>query len=186
MKTSKTVFIEYSTFRKGQHFITVVHVEKGKRQIIGRIFKVYDKENDKYVYYAKDFMGNDVFVDTKELYALKNQFIDCGKTMAMSIPSLPNQKEHDDFPYSERIGKKSSKEKPSRDKELKQVREKSKPTEKDKETKVEKDHDDKLENEHDEKYKNEQPEKSEREQELEEVRERDNDQELNQDQEIER
>jgi hypothetical protein len=188
MKTSKTVFIEYSTFRKGQHFMTVVNVEKGKRQIIGRIFKVYDKENEKYIYYAKDSMGNDVFVDTKDLYALKKNFIECGKTMAMSIPIALGQKEHDDFPYSEKIGKKQPKEKSSRENELKQVRGKSKPTEKDKETKVEKEHDDKLENKHDEKYKNEQPEKSEREQELEQVREQNNDRENDQEveQEIDR
>ena len=194
MKDTKTVFIEYSTFRKGQHFMTVVHVEKGKRQIIGRIFKVYDKEKEKFSYYAKDWAGNDVFVDTKDIYALKKNFIECGKTMVMSIPAGPNQKEHDDFPYSEKTGKKQTpKEKTSRENELKQVREKSKPTEKGKETKVEKEHDDKLENEHDEKYNNDQPEneqseKSEREQELEEIRERDNDQEKDQDidQEIDR
>ena len=214
MKDTKTVFIEYSTFRKGQHFMTVVHVEKGKRQIIGRIFKVYDKEKEKFSYYAKDWAGNDVFVDTKDIYALKKNFIECGKTMVMSIPAGPNQKEHDDFPYSEKTGKKQTpKEKTSRENELKQAREKSKPTEKGKETKVEKEHDDKLENEHDEKYKNgiadkddpdyeeyeaikeqygdeflERGENWQREQELEEIRERDNDHEKDQDidQEIDR
>ncbi|MFH2141269.1 MAG: hypothetical protein ABIJ97_02515 [Bacteroidota bacterium] len=177
MKDSKTVFIEYSTFRKGQHFMTVVHVEKGKRQIIGRIFKVYDKEKEKNIYYAKDSMGNDVFVDTKELYALKKQFKECGKSMAMSIPAGPNPKEHDDFPYSKKTGTKQSKEKSSREKDLKELRQRNSPT-------TEKEQETKNENKEPENEQSK-PEKSDREKELEEVREKDNDQEKDQDMEQE-
>lgn len=180
MKDSKIVFIEYSTARRGQHFMTVVNVSKGKRQIIGRIFRKYDAEKKKMFYTAKDWMGNDVFVDTHDLYALKQNFIECGKTMAMTIPAGPNQKNHDDYPYSEKTGTKQSKEKPAREKELANIRnknsEKGKESEKDQETQNEN-----KEPEND----NSKPEKSDRENELEQIRDQNNEQEKDEEMEQE-
>ncbi len=99
MKTqtnSKTVFIEYSTAVKGQHFMTVMQNEHGKRQIIGRVFRDWDKDNKKMNYTARDWAGNEIFADTKDLYAIKKKFIENGKVMAQTIPSdHPHNKEED-------------------------------------------------------------------------------------------
>lgn len=90
-KKSKTVFIEYSSYNKGQHFMTVVQTQDHKRIIIGRVYKEYDKENKKTKYYATDFEGNQVFKDTTELYVLKQKFIEYGPSMAIVIPSMPGK-----------------------------------------------------------------------------------------------
>jgi hypothetical protein len=90
-KKSKTVFIEYSSYNKGQHFMTVVQTQDHKRIIIGRVYKVYDKENKKTHYYATDFEGNQVFKNITELYALKQKFIEHGPNLAMVVPSVPGK-----------------------------------------------------------------------------------------------
>ena len=186
MKKNKVVFVEYSTAMRGQHFMTVILVKDGQRQIIGRVYRKYDKENEKTIYWATDWTGNQIFADVKDLYALKKNFIEHGDTLAMAIPiDFKPRKERDDHPYSENIGKKQSpKEKSTRTKELKQTREKTNNTEKEKEIKVEKEHDNNLEKEHNEKFDiNKQDDQKEheqqREQEMEEVR--DNEQDLDQD-----
>ncbi len=90
-QTSKTVFIEYSSYTKGQHFMTVVQTQDHKRIIIGRVYREYDKENKKSHYYATDFAGNPIFKDAKGLTELKQNFIEYGKTMAQTIPNVQKQ-----------------------------------------------------------------------------------------------
>jgi hypothetical protein len=87
---SKVVFIEYASAKKGQHFITVMGRPDGRKQIIGRIFKEYDKENKKYMYTAADREGKSLFESTPNLYELKKQFIENEKNLA---PDLPLNKE---------------------------------------------------------------------------------------------
>lgn len=90
-KKSKTVFVEYSTADKDQHFMTVVQNKDHHRIIIGRIYKEYNKENKKYEYYATDFANNQVFTDYKDLYAIKKQFIEHGDSLAYAVPVNPNR-----------------------------------------------------------------------------------------------
>jgi len=90
-KKGKTVFVEYSSYEKGQHFMTVVQTKDHKRIIIGRIYKVYDKENKKTKYLATDFAGNQIFKDTNELTTLKQKFIENGQNLVMLVPSLPSK-----------------------------------------------------------------------------------------------
>jgi len=90
-KKGKTVFVEYSSYEKGQHFMTVVQTKDYKRIIIGRVYKVYDKENKKTKYLATDFFGNQIFKDTNELTALKQKFIENGQNLVMLVPSLPSK-----------------------------------------------------------------------------------------------
>ena len=89
IKRGKTVFIEYSSAEKGQHFMTVVQTQDHKRIIIGRIYREYDNEKKKTQYRATDFQGNQVFVDYKDIYTLKKKFIEYGQSLAMAIPSIP-------------------------------------------------------------------------------------------------
>lgn len=94
-KEGKTVFIEYSTAEKGQHFMTVVQTMDHKRQIIGRIYREYDKEKGKSIYTANDWEGNPIFKDTHDLTSLKKKFIENGKTMAIAIPKVPHEPKHE-------------------------------------------------------------------------------------------
>jgi len=142
-KKSKTVFIEYSSSAKGQHFITVMQNTDGQRQIIGRIFREYDEENKKPRYRAEDWAGNAVFVDIKELPELKKKFIEHGKNLAMIIPKNPVRQMHKDregYPFSKNN---------QRGKEIKQIREKK--TTKDKSKEVLKTNPDQKEKEQDSK-----------------------------------
>lgn len=100
-KKSKTIFIEYSSANKGQHFMTVVQTENHNRTIIGRIFREYDTATKKTKYLATDFAGNRVFVDDKDLSTLKRHFIESGKSLAqavLAIPRVPKQNERQIFP----------------------------------------------------------------------------------------
>jgi len=105
MKTQKekTVFIEYSSSEKGQHFMTVIQLANGKKNIIGRIYKEYDKENKKMNYIAHDWAGNQVFADTHDLFTLKKKFVESGKYMIQTIPNKHFQNEEKDVEtYSEK------------------------------------------------------------------------------------
>jgi len=104
---SRVVFIEYASTKKpGQHFLTVMTTVDRKKQIIGRMFKEYDKETKKYKYNAVDREGNALFEPTQNLYELKKQFIANEKTLAVSQNSV----------------EKDAIENPSREGELKEVR----------------------------------------------------------------
>lgn len=93
-RADKIVFIEYSSNKPGQHFMTVMKNVDGKRRIIGRIFREYDPENKKTVYTARDWAGNPVFQDIPDLTSLKKSFIEHSKTLALTIPKDPaRQKE---------------------------------------------------------------------------------------------
>lgn len=124
-KKGKTVFVEYSTADKGQHFITVVQNQNHQRIIIGRIYREFDKENKKYKFYATDFANNQVFADYKDLYAIKKQFIEHGESLAMSAPVNPNR--------SREAGGLISSPKVERSNELKDVRDRKSSKEKTKE-----------------------------------------------------
>jgi hypothetical protein len=124
-KKSKTVFIEYSTAEKGQHFMTVVENVDHKRVIIGRIFREYNSETKQTKYLATDFAGNQVFADTNELYALKKKFVEHGETLAMAVPVALKQ--------SKQVGKIPFSQKDERKTEVKNIREKKPTKEKTKE-----------------------------------------------------
>jgi hypothetical protein len=119
---SKTVFVEYSTAEKDQHFMTVSQNKDHQRVIIGRIYREYDKEAKKYKYYATDYASNQIFTDYKDLYAIKKQFIEHGDSLAMSVPVHPNRSRP-----TERL---ISTQKPERANELKGIREKKSSKEK--------------------------------------------------------
>lgn len=123
--TSKTVFIEYSSSDKGQHFMTVVQNKNHQRIIIGRIYREYDKETKKTKYLATDFAGNQVFVDYKDLSAIKKQFVEHGDNLAMNVPVRPNQ--------SRQTLKLALSQKAERNEDLKNIREKKSEKEKTKE-----------------------------------------------------
>ncbi|RPH33012.1 MAG: hypothetical protein EHM93_06780 [Bacteroidales bacterium] len=124
-KKGKTVFVEYSTADKGQHFMTVVQNKDHHRIIIGRIYKEYDKENKKYEYFATDFANNQVFADYKDLHAIKKQFIEHGDNLAYAVPVNPNRPRH-----SERL---ISPQRDERATDLKGIRDKKSSKEKAKE-----------------------------------------------------
>jgi hypothetical protein len=111
---NKTVFVEYSSADKGQHFMTVMYVEDGKRKIIGRIYKEYDPEIKKYTCRAQDWSGTPVFVDYKRISELKTKFINHGKSMADKIPRFSTRL----FPAT----KKEFVERKGRDEQLKSLR----------------------------------------------------------------
>jgi hypothetical protein len=87
----KTVFVEYSSYKPGQHFITVIETLNHKRIIVGRIYREYDKGTGKSKYIAQDFAGNQIFADTNELSAIKKKFIEYGESLAMSVPVIPHK-----------------------------------------------------------------------------------------------
>jgi hypothetical protein len=116
----KTVFIEYSSAKKGQHFMTVIQTVDHKRIIIGRIYRKYDKENKQTNYLATDWMGNPAFIDTHDLTTLKKKFKDNGKGMAMLIPKMQTKN-------VQMMREASPQKRTEREKELKDTREHKKP-----------------------------------------------------------
>lgn len=87
---SKTVFIEYSSAREGQHLITVVQKVDHNRVIIGRIYRDFDPQTKKANYRACDFQGNQMFSNDHDLYTLKNKFKEHGKTIAENAVTIKN------------------------------------------------------------------------------------------------
>jgi hypothetical protein len=79
---SKTVFIEYSSARQGQHFMTVVQTIDHERIIIGRIYREYNPETKKTYYKAYDFNADQIFGNGYDISELKNKFKKSGKFMA--------------------------------------------------------------------------------------------------------
>ena len=94
---NKIVFVEYSYNKPGQHFITVMKTVDGKRKIIGRIFREYDKENKKMNFTAVDWSGTQVFSDAKDLIQIKKQFIEHAHTLAMNIPKNPVHQKNEEL-----------------------------------------------------------------------------------------
>ena len=85
------LFLEYTYFDRGEHCITVIVKNDRQRIIVGRIFKEFNDQTKKYEYYSTDALGNRVFVDHKELHAIKKQFKEHGETMAMALQAIPKQ-----------------------------------------------------------------------------------------------
>jgi len=88
---SKTIFIEYSSAKTGQHFMTVMQKADGKRRIIGRIYRAYDKENKRTTYIAVDWSGTPIFQDYNDLPTLKKQFVKYGKNLTLTLPPDPSK-----------------------------------------------------------------------------------------------
>lgn len=84
MKTSndKTVFMKYSSYRKGQHFITVIQRLENEKFVIGRIYRIYNEHTLKYEYMATNADGNQIFNKTEKLFELEKKFIENGKNLA--------------------------------------------------------------------------------------------------------
>jgi len=179
----KTVFIEYSTAEKGQHFMTIIWIDENhKRHIIGRIYREYDKKSKKYNYIAVDWAGNHIFRDVKDISSLKKEFKDNGKNLAMIIPKGQVRNIQSEKEPSER--------RTERTKELKKTREQKTQVRKNREQSIEKDNVSKNFNEPE--YKetenkelNQNNEKSEREAELEQIREQNMENDIEQEQEQE-
>jgi len=106
--SEKVVFIEYSTARKGQHFMAVM-VDK---KVIARVYREYDTEKKRMIYTAKDREGKEVLPPTENLYLLKKHFIDNAKqrNQAMQIEEQ----------YDERKEKPQQEKQPAKEKEVKQ------------------------------------------------------------------
>jgi hypothetical protein len=92
--TSKTVFIEYSSARKGQHFMTIVQTMNHERVIVGRIYRDYNPETKKTYYRAYDFAGNQVFVNCFDISELKDRFKKSGKFLAEVSLATRKQARH--------------------------------------------------------------------------------------------
>ena len=72
---STTKFTEYGTSSKGLYFMKIEQrTEKDGWTITGFIDRVYDKEKKKYIYQAKDSVGNRIYADFNDLFILKNKF----------------------------------------------------------------------------------------------------------------
>jgi hypothetical protein len=126
MKTkAKLLFIEYGSYNKAQHFITVVVIMNHQRIIIGRIFKEFNNQTKKYEYYSTDALGNRVFADYKELHAIKKQFKEHHETLAMALQTMPKQ--------TKQVGAIPFHHKAKRANEVKNIREKKTDKEKTKE-----------------------------------------------------
>lgn len=100
---SKTVFVEYSYARKGQHFMTVVQNLDLRRVIIGRIYRDYDPSTKRSTYRAYDYEGNQVFDPTASIEDLKTRFKKSGRYMAEGVIAsrqVANQ-QHVRFPYEQ-------------------------------------------------------------------------------------
>jgi hypothetical protein len=93
-RNDKTVFVEYSSAEKGQHFMTVIQIVDGKRKIIGRVYRVYDKENKKMNYIATDWADNQIFKDAHDLLTIKKKYIESGKHLALTVPEGPKHDDH--------------------------------------------------------------------------------------------
>jgi len=128
-KKGKTVFIEYSSAKKGQHFLTVIQITDGKRKIIGRVYRVYDKENKKTNYIATDWAGNQIFTDTHDLPSIKKKYIESGKYLTAIMPELPKHDEPESI--------EPDYENTAREKEIKEIRERNTEKEKKKENEIE-------------------------------------------------
>jgi hypothetical protein len=205
----KTVFIEYSSHKPQQHFMTIVQTKEHQRIIIGRVFREYNEETKKTMYHATDFEGNRIFADIQDLATLKRKFIEHGPSLANAVPNpRAYAKQNKPFVFSQKPERVNA-IKDIRDKKTEKTKEvsKPKPTAKSTENQNEKIQDSKttekfkeveqgkdgniptedipenIESKFEEPIENEQDTTSQRMEELEEIREEDNDKE--QDLEIE-
>jgi len=79
---SPIVFNEYASAKPGQHIISVATRVKGRRHVIGKIFRKYDHEAKKYLYTATDKAGNEIFPADYNLFSLKKKFIENEKNLS--------------------------------------------------------------------------------------------------------
>jgi hypothetical protein len=118
--SEQVVFIEYSTVKKGQHFMTVMSKENGRRKIQARIFREWDGVEKKMKYTAKDREGKEIFPADFNLYALKKKFTEAAKEkvqqLAQAVPAqekneparaviLPGQQQAKEKAEKKSIGK---------------------------------------------------------------------------------
>ena len=88
---SNSKFTEYNNTRGGRYFIKAERKDHGQWVTIEYIFRSYNNETKKSTYRATDFAGNQVFVDYKDLSAIKKQLIEHGQTLAQSVPVNVNK-----------------------------------------------------------------------------------------------
>ncbi|HNY02870.1 MAG TPA: hypothetical protein PKG48_09800, partial [Bacteroidales bacterium] len=69
-ETSKTIFIEYESYGKDRHFMTVLQTLGFRKVVVGRIFKEYDHTSKTSTYRAVDFNGDEIFGTTDHLLDL--------------------------------------------------------------------------------------------------------------------
>lgn len=145
---SKTVFIEYSSARKGQHFITVVQTIDHERVIVGRIFRDYNPEIKKTYYQAYDFNGDQIFGNGCDISELKNKFKKSGKFMGDIVLATRRaaRQENVRFPNNHKTNRihdiKSIRDnKTNKEKEIRKDPEKEKTSEKTRLTQIEKEQD---------------------------------------------
>lgn len=115
-KESKTIFIEYSTHDRNEHFMTIAQTLGYHKVIIGRIFKNYQPGTRNYSYKAVDFNGDEIFGTTENLSELKNRFKKHGRFLAEGIIATRRDKSQANmrFPYRMNV---------SRTKEITTIRE---------------------------------------------------------------
>lgn len=96
----QVVFVEYSSAEKGQHFMTVMGKENGRRKIVARIFREFDTVEKKMKYTAKDREGIEMFSDFN-LYAMKKTFVDKAKELAKEMPAPEKSVQEKNIPKVE-------------------------------------------------------------------------------------
>ncbi len=85
-----TRFIEYPQASAGQYSIKIEQKveDKSEEQLvkkwlaIGYISKSFNKEDNKYIYSATDFLGAQIYADINDLHLLKKEFRNNGKQLA--------------------------------------------------------------------------------------------------------
>jgi hypothetical protein len=76
----KLGFLEYSSHRHDQHWITVLLI-KPKRQVIGLVYRKYDEDFHKEFYQATDAKGRAMFGKTNDLQFIKDCFMSYAKSI---------------------------------------------------------------------------------------------------------
>ncbi|MBC7865765.1 MAG: hypothetical protein IAF38_22520 [Bacteroidia bacterium] len=114
-------FLEFSRNNSNQHFITVLGEKQG--EVLGRIFREYDKENKRMKYFAKDINGDPMFPEEFSLKGLKRLFIQKSRDFTQSLaPPLQtgHEEEQPEIPVSYILHEKKLQEK---EKQVKEIRE---------------------------------------------------------------
>ena len=124
---SKTVFIEYSSARPGQHFMTVVQTVDHERITIGRIYRDYDPKNKKITYRAYDFSGNRIFGESPSVSDLKEKFKKNGKFLGSVVLGMHQARNQENLkPYPSHTTQRNTDIRTIRDRKPNQEREKPK------------------------------------------------------------
>lgn len=107
----KTIFIEYSSAKSGQHFITVLQTLPGqnKKVLIGRVYAA--KVHDQIIYTAKSADGKLVLAVSEHLSEVKKGFKKNGAELALKEISKAEISVQDETPGAQAIGEQSAEQK---------------------------------------------------------------------------